>query len=163
MAQGEEGAGTGAAPEPGSEAEPEVRARPDSAAAPVSLPDLAARLHAKAAGGRVLAALIGAPGSGKSHMAEALAAAVQALGRPAAVLPMDGFHYDDAVLEARGLRPRKGAPETFDAEGLAHLLDRLRRNDAAEIAVPLFDRALEISRAGARIIGREVEVVMCFS
>ena len=111
-------------------------------------------------GGRVLAALIGAPGSGKSHMAEALAAAVQALGRPAAVLPMDGFHYDDAVLEARGLRPRKGAPETFDAEGLAHLLDRLRRNDAAEVAVTLFDRTLEISRAGARIIGREVEVVI---
>ena len=27
---------------------------------------------------------------------------------------MDGFHFDDSVLEKRGLRPRKGAPETFD-------------------------------------------------
>ena len=32
----------------------------------------------------------------------------------AAVVPMDGFHYDDAVLTAKGLRQRKGAPETFD-------------------------------------------------
>jgi pantothenate kinase len=54
------------------------------------------------------------------------------------------------------LRARKGAPETFDALGLLHMLDRLRRNDDDEVAVPVFDRDLEIARAGARIIPRRV-------
>ena len=63
---------------------------------------------------------------------------------------MDGFHYDDRVLEARGLRSRKGAPETFDAAGFLHLLSRLRDED--EVAIPLFDRDLEISRAGADVV-----------
>jgi pantothenate kinase len=35
----------------------------------------------------------------------------------AAVVPMDGFHYDDAVLAGLGLSGRKGAPETFDFGG----------------------------------------------
>ena len=64
---------------------------------------------------------------------------------------MDGFHYDDAVLLARGARDRKGAPETFDVQGFLHLLRRLRSED--EVAIPLFDRDLEISRAGADIVG----------
>ena len=63
---------------------------------------------------------------------------------------MDGFHYDDAVLIARGARDRKGAPDTFDVRGFQHLLRRLREED--EVAIPLFDRDLEISRAGADIV-----------
>lgn len=74
----------------------------------------------------------------------------------AAVLPMDGYHYDDGLLVPRGLRARKGAPETFDVGGLAHTLGRLRRNEEDDVAVPVFDRALEISRAGARLILRRV-------
>ena len=57
----------------------------------------------------------------------------------------------DAVLTARGARARKGAPDTFDAAGFFHLLRRLRTED--EVAIPLFDRNLEISRAGADIVG----------
>lgn len=110
--------------------------------------------------GRALIALVGAPGSGKSHVAEALREAVEGAGRSAAVLPMDGFHYDDAVLHARGQRPEKGAPHTFDVGGLAAMLGRMKRNEEAEIAVPVFDRDLEISRAGARIIPRAVEIVI---
>jgi pantothenate kinase len=66
---------------------------------------------------------------------------------------MDGFHYDDAVLIARGARDRKGAPDTFDAQGFFHLLRRLRVED--EVAIPLFDRDLEISRAGADIVTKD--------
>jgi pantothenate kinase len=69
---------------------------------------------------------------------------------------MDGYHYDDRVLIDRGLRARKGAPETFDGLGLFHMLDRLKRNEEDEVAVPVFDRDLEIARAGARIIPRGV-------
>jgi pantothenate kinase len=66
---------------------------------------------------------------------------------------MDGFHYDNAVLDHLGLRARKGAPETFDVGGFGHLLHRLQ--DESSVAIPIFDRALELSRAGARIVGAD--------
>jgi pantothenate kinase len=36
------------------------------------------------------------------------------------------------------------------------MLRRLRANDEAEVAVPVFDRKLEIARAGARLIPKSV-------
>jgi pantothenate kinase len=73
---------------------------------------------------------------------------------------MDGFHLDNAVLEDRGLLPRKGAPETFDVDGFAATLARVRAAEGP-VAVPVFDRSLDLARAGARIIeaGRRVIVV----
>lgn len=114
---------------------------------PEALADL---VRARAAGqeGRFLVALAGPPGAGKSTLAEAL---VGLIGQGAKAVPMDGFHYDDRVLIARGARNRKGAPDTFDVRGFQHLLRRLRDED--EVAIPLFDRDLEISRAGADIVG----------
>jgi pantothenate kinase len=121
------------------------------------------RLAALAAerGGRVIGALVGPPGAGKSTAAEAVALRLN-MDRAGfcAVLPMDGFHFDDAVLEARGWRPRKGAPHTFDVGGLRATLARLRANDEEEVAVPLFDRRIEIARAGARIIPQATQVVL---
>ena len=69
--------------------------------------------------GRRFLAIAGAPGSGKSTTAETLHRWLEAR-RPgeSAVLPMDGFHFDDAILEAKGRRPWKGAPDTFDVGGL---------------------------------------------
>ena len=73
--------------------------------------------------GRLLVAVAGPPGAGKSSFAESLTQALNsAVTNSAAVIPMDGFHYDDAVLESRRLLGRKGAPATFDFGGLRHLL-----------------------------------------
>lgn len=123
---------------------------------------LAARAdQAAGQGRRVVVALAGAPGSGKSTVAEALADRLNAgQGGRAAVLPMDGFHYDDLYLVPAGLRPRKGAPDTFDVGGLYHVLQRLRARDEAFVAVPVFDRSLEIARAGARLIPDTVPVLI---
>lgn len=112
-------------------------------------------------GERRLVAIVGPPGGGKSTFAEALEAAIDA-AHPgaAAILPMDGYHYDDEVLVPRGWRPRKGAPHTFDVGGLAAMLRRLRCNDEPEVAVPRFDRAIEIARAGARVIPQSVRLVI---
>jgi pantothenate kinase len=129
---------------------------------PTDVASLADRLEAMAAGGkRVIAALAGAPGSGKSTLADKLVGKLN--GRKpglAAVLPMDGYHYDDLHLVPAGLRPRKGAPMTFDVGGLFHTLKRLRDRDEDEVAVPVFDRKIEIARAGARLIPRDVPVIV---
>jgi pantothenate kinase len=126
------------------------------------LTQIADLLEARAAsGGRVIAALAGAPGSGKSTLADKLVGKLNAR-QPglAAVLPMDGYHYDDLHLVPAGLRPRKGAPMTFDVGGLYHTLLRLRAQDEAEVAVPVFDRKIEIARAGARLIPKDVPVIV---
>lgn len=127
----------------------------------IDLAGLADELERRAGAGRVIVAIAGAPGSGKSTMAERLAGKLN--GRQpglAAVLPMDGYHYDDLHLVSAGLRPRKGAPNTFDVGGLFHTLKRLRARDEAEVAVPVFDRQIEIARAGARLIPAEVPVIV---
>jgi len=127
----------------------------------ITLAGLADVVAARAAAGRVIVALAGAPGSGKSTVAAALADRLNA-GRPgvAGVLAMDGYHYDDLVLVPLGKRARKGAPDTFDVAGLRHMLGRLRAGDEALVAVPVFDRSLEIARAGARLIGGAVRIII---
>lgn len=117
---------------------------------------LAKLIRARADGpGRFLVALAGPPASGKSTLAERLA---RDLSPGARVVPMDGFHYDDRVLEARGLRARKGAPETFDAAGFVHLVRRLRQED--EVAIPIFDRSMELARASADVVGPDDRILI---
>ena len=119
---------------------------------------IAAAIFKRAAGAqRFVVAIAGPPGSGKSTLAQRLNVVLPE--DASAVVPMDGFHFDDVVLESRGLRPRKGAPETFDYAGFAALLKRIRAGEP-EIAVPVFDRSMELSRAGASIIGSGVKFVL---
>ncbi len=92
---------------------------------------------------RFLLGICGAPGAGKSTLAAAVAALTGAV-----VVPMDGFHLADVELVRRGLRDRKGAPETFDAWGYADLLARLRDRPDHVVMAPGFERGLEQPLAG---------------
>lgn len=95
-----------------------------------------------------MVALAGPPTAGKSTLAEAI---VQQLDKRGIAVGLDAFHFDDAVLEARGDRPRKGAPHTYDVAGYAALLRRLRATPTEQVALPVFDRRLELTRAAAEI------------
>ncbi len=129
--------------------------------ATTDIAQLADLLQTRAASGRVIVAMVGAPGSGKSTLADKLAGKLNARAEGLAmVLPMDGYHYDDTYLTPAGLQSRKGAPQTFDVGGLYHTLKRLRARDEACVAVPVFDRKIEIARAGARLIPAEVPVII---
>ena len=73
---------------------------------------------------------------------------------------MDGYHLDDALLEKQGIRDRKGAPHTFDIAGFIHILQRISLGDEIDIAVPVFDRSLELSRAAGRLIPRTARHIL---
>jgi pantothenate kinase len=126
----------------------------------IGLADLCA-LRAESGSGRTILAMAGPPGSGKSTLADRLAGRLNER-RPglAEVLPMDGYHYDDLFLVPAGLRPQKGSPQTFDVAGFFHTLRRLRARDETAVAVPVFDREIEIARAGARLIPAGAQVIV---
>ena len=112
-------------------------------------------------GERRILAIAGAPASGKSTIAHRVEQRLNERDPGStALLPMDGFHYDDEVLIPRGWRPRKGAPHTFDVGGYASALRRLKANDEPSVAVPRFDRDIEIARAGAIIIDSSVRLIV---
>jgi pantothenate kinase len=103
---------------------------------------------------RFLIAIAGPPGSGKSTMADNLADVLRARGESAEVVPMDGFHMDNAVLIERGLLARKGVPETFDVRGFLDIIRAVRPADQ-EVLIPVFDRSREIAIASARVVAPE--------
>ncbi len=126
-----------------------------------SLQELAERVEGRIGGERLVIAIAGPPGAGKSTLATALRDRLNA-GKAgmAGILEMDGFHFDDRILKARGRLAFKGAPDSFDVAGLAHMLRRLRARGDTAVAVPVFDREMEIARAGAALIGPEADVVI---
>ena len=96
------------------------------------------RAGALAAERRTILGIAGCPGAGKSTLSAAIAASVHS----SVVVPMDGFHLLNDELVRLGRRNRKGAPDTFDVDGYAALLDRVRRQHPGElVTAPRYDRA----------------------
>ncbi|MEL6451099.1 MAG: nucleoside/nucleotide kinase family protein [Pseudomonadota bacterium] len=107
---------------------------------------------------RRVIAVVGPPGSGKSTYAAALATDLRAAGTAAVVVPMDGFHLDNRLLERDGTRNRKGAPQTFDVCGLLRLATALQ--SPGDVIFPLFDRSRDIAIAGAGRVPATCDTVL---
>lgn len=100
--------------------------------------DLRLRL---ADGNRMLLGIVGAPGSGKSTFSACLQKHLGA--GSTVVVPMDGFHLSNAILDGTPLRERKGAIDTFDVGGYLSLLQRLALRDEHVVYAPDFRRTID--------------------
>ena len=122
----------------------------------------------RARGRRVVALLAAPPGAGKST----LAALLEALSRqtpglePVTALGMDGFHRRQAYLashtvlqngEAIPLAKIKGAPRTFDLDGLRKAIGRVAAGE--DCPWPAYDRTLHDPVEGALRVTGEIALI----
>ena len=119
---------------------------------------------------RLIAGLAGIPGGGKSTFAALLLRVADLIlgAGQLAVIGLDGWHYPNAVLDARtvadeyGTRPlrsRKGGPESFDTQALAQALDRLA-HEPGPVKLPAYDRRLHEAVADALAIEPSARILV---
>lgn len=116
-------------------------------------------LRLRLAGGkRTLLGIAGAPGSGKSTFAAWLSNYLPS--GDAVVVPMDGFHLGNRVINGTALQQRKGAIDTFDVGGYLSLLKRLARADEPVVYAPEFRRSLDEPVAASIAVPADVPLVI---
>lgn len=112
---------------------------------------------------RTIVGIAGPPASGKSTLAEAVVRLLnkdnEASFPVASLMPMDGYHLDNRLLESRGLLSRKGAPETFNAHGFCEAVKRLR-SATRDSYHPRFDRQMDLAIANSIVIHPETPVIV---
>ncbi|MGU3411397.1 nucleoside/nucleotide kinase family protein [Microbacterium sp. M1A1_1b] len=113
-------------------------------------------------GERTVLGIAGAPGAGKSTLARRIATEVDTrLGTGVAVqVPMDGFHLANGALDALGRHDRKGAIDTFDADGYVALVRRLVAATEPVVWAPDFDRRVDEPVAGSIAVPRSTRLVV---
>jgi pantothenate kinase len=109
------------------------------------------------ANGRIIIGIVGKPGAGKSTLSSYL---IEKLPTDAVVLvPMDGYHLSNKELDVLGRRNRKGAPDTFDANGYAALLQRIATS-TDDVYFPVFHREIEESIAAEGVVTTKTKIVL---
>ncbi|CAN5191019.1 nucleoside triphosphate hydrolase [soil metagenome] len=120
-------------------------------------------LNAKAAKqSRYLLGLAGSPASGKSTFSAQLVNRINFVlnKEVAVVVPMDGYHFSNQVLDEMGLKPLKGIPATFDGQGFVDLIKRLKSETNESVFAPLFDRSIEASIENGIEIAPRHEIIV---
>lgn len=116
--------------------------------------DLKSRLRSQS---RFMLGIVGAPGSGKSTFAARLR---DAISEPAVVVPMDGFHLSNAVINGTSKRDRKGAIDTFDGSGYVSLLSRVKEQREPVVYAPDFRRDLDEPVAASIAISKTTRLII---
>ncbi|KFZ17681.1 hypothetical protein V502_04462 [Pseudogymnoascus sp. VKM F-4520 (FW-2644)] len=123
-------------------------------------------------GSRYLVAISGIPGSGKTTLALAITArlnASHAASHPSSPLlavyvPMDGFHLTRAQLSAMPnaaeAHERRGAPWTFDPEKLLEFVRAMKDPTRGTVFGPSFDHALKDPVEGDVRVDEAAKVVV---
>ncbi len=109
-----------------------------------------------------LVAISGCQGSGKSSLAEVLAATLNQLGQRAVAVSIDDFYLGKAARQqlAREVHPllaTRGVPGTHDVAWLRRVLEALNAG-AGEIEIPRFDKGVD-DRAGVERAAVNVLIV----
>jgi pantothenate kinase len=73
---------------------------------------------------------------------------------------MDGFHLAASVIAVDDRATRRGAPDTFDPDGYAALLRRLREHVEPVVYAPEYRREIEDSVAGAIPVPIQCRIVI---
>jgi pantothenate kinase len=109
------------------------------------------------ANGRIIIGIVGKPGAGKSTLSSYL---MEKLPKEfVALVPMDGYHLSNRELDALGRRNRKGAPDTFDSNGYAALLQRIATSND-DVYFPIFHREIEESIAAEGVVTAKTKIVL---
>ncbi|KAI0976638.1 P-loop containing nucleoside triphosphate hydrolase protein [Xylaria arbuscula] len=135
----------------------------------IALAERAVELHRNSSLARIVIALAGPPGSGKSTIAAEVVSRINdgAGQRIAIIVPMDGFHYSRAHLDTLPNHPeahrRRGIHWTFDANGVLNLVKKLHLSRTAAptmILAPSFDHSTKDPVEGGIEIVGEAKIVI---
>ena len=119
---------------------------------------------------RLLTAIIGAPGSGKSSLAAILAELINEMSSSeiAIVVGLDGWHYPNEYLDSHffiqgeekfSLRKIKGAPESFDAITAINCLKHIKQG--GEVTYPIYSRTLHNPIPNAGQMLPQHKIILC--
>ncbi|KAA8917208.1 hypothetical protein TRICI_000659 [Trichomonascus ciferrii] len=119
-----------------------------------ALRDRILNLHKNRPQERLVIGVAGGPGSGKTTLAKAVGKLLneEKAGEGevpfVAVVPMDGFHLTRAQLDEMKdpgeAHKRRGAPWTFDGQGVVAMVKKLKQQKRNEIVkVPTFDHEIK--------------------
>ena len=112
------------------------------------------------AGKRMMIGVAGPPAAGKSTLAELLVDRLnESADTNAALVPMDGYHLDNEALDALNLRERKGAPQTFDADGFVALVSQISGSSDA-VSYATFDRTNDRTVPNSASVAANTDIVV---